>query len=102
MRIQREKSVGMIEDNDLTIPFQPVGKHHDAGHDGSNRTAFVRPNFDALSLNIGVKGRVFLTSEKGENLSIGRPMQGPFERMASLYISWRLKRGCFTPLLQLL
>src|SRR5687768_2973146 len=102
VRIQGEKSVGMIQDDDLSISFQPVREYDDTRHHGSNRAPFIRSNFDALSLNIGVERRMFLPPEKGDDFSVSGPVQSTFERVSSFQIFRELQCGAFAPRFQFL
>ena len=77
MGIQREEPVGMIQDYNESVPFQPVCIDDAPGHHGMNQTPLGRTNFNPFALNIRVKGGMFLPSEERHHLSFGRPGQRP-------------------------
>src|SRR5579871_3817222 len=75
MGIQRKESVGMIQDYNESVAFQPVRVDDRPGHDRVNETAFHGPDLDAFALHIGIEGRVLLPTEIRNDAAVRRPGQ---------------------------
>src|SRR6478736_8081862 len=75
MGIERKEAVGMIEDYNESVAFQPVCIDDRPSHDRMDGASFQRPDLDPLPLNVGVEGRMLLPAEVGQHAALGRPWE---------------------------
>src|SRR6188768_295162 len=100
MGIERKEAVGMIEDYNESIAFQPVRIDDGPCHHRMDSTSFRGADLNPLPLDVGVKGRVLLPAEVGQHAALGWPWQTTLDPLRQR-AGRRLGRCRPTALLQL-
>src|SRR4029079_15390632 len=99
MGIEQKEAVGMIEDYNESVAFQPVRIDDGSCHDRMNGTSFRCANLNPLPVDVGVEGRVLLPAEVAQHAALGRPWQTALDPLRQR-AGRRLGRCCPTALLQ--